>query len=104
MISSIFVSISSSINELLANDVLLVSKILLVSEEALWPNKSEKTHASLILSNDRQILVLSYLITTVKRMTEMWSFQAKNNKFGYELIDQNLEASVFIIVLILTMS
>ena len=43
----------------LANDVLLVSKILLGYEKALWPKKLEISHASQILTNDRQILVLS---------------------------------------------
>jgi hypothetical protein len=43
---------------LLANDVLLFSKILLGYEEALWP-KIEISHASQILTNDHQILVLS---------------------------------------------
>jgi hypothetical protein len=43
---------------LLANDVLLVSKILLGYEEALWLKKLEIRHASL-LTNNRQILVLS---------------------------------------------
>ena len=33
------------INELLANDVLLVSKIFLGYEEALWPKKLEISHA-----------------------------------------------------------
>jgi hypothetical protein len=44
---------------LLANDVLLASKILLGYEEALWLKKLEVSHASQILINDRQILVLS---------------------------------------------
>ena len=47
------------INELLANDVLLVFKILLGFNEALWLKKLEISHASQILTNDRQILVLS---------------------------------------------
>ena len=47
------------INEVLANDVLLVSKILLGYEEALWPNKLEISHASQILTHEPQILVLS---------------------------------------------
>ena len=32
------------VNELLANDVLMVSKILLGYEEALWPKKLEISH------------------------------------------------------------
>jgi hypothetical protein len=47
------------INEYLANDVVLLSKILLSYEEALWPKKLEISHASQILTNDCQILVLS---------------------------------------------
>ena len=43
----------------LANDVLLVSKILLGYEEALRPKKLEISHASQILTKDHQILVLS---------------------------------------------
>ena len=43
------------------NDVLLVSKILLGYEEALWPKKLEISHASQILTSKSQILVLSYL-------------------------------------------
>ena len=46
-------------NELLANDALLVSKILLGYEEALWAKKLVISHASQILTNDCQILVLS---------------------------------------------
>ena len=42
-----------------SNDVLLVSKILLGYEEALWPKKLEISHASKILINDGEILVLS---------------------------------------------
>ena len=42
------------INELLANDVLLVSKILLGYEEALW-QKMKISHDSQILTKDRQI-------------------------------------------------
>ena len=41
------------------NDVLLVSKILLSYEEALWSKKLEISHASQILTKDRQILALS---------------------------------------------
>ena len=44
------------INELLANDVLLVSKLLLDNEEALWPPK---------IGDKSFWLFLSYLITTV---------------------------------------
>ena len=45
----------------------MVSKILLGYGEALWPKKLEISHASQILTNHLQILVLSssYLITTV---------------------------------------
>jgi hypothetical protein len=43
----------------LANDVLLVCKILLGYEEALWPKKLEISHASQILTKNLQILVLS---------------------------------------------
>ena len=46
-------------NSYLANDVLLLSKIFLDYEEALWSKKLEISHASQILTNDRQILVLS---------------------------------------------
>ena len=46
-------------NELLANDVLLVPKIRLGNEEALWSKKLEISHARQILTNDCQILVLS---------------------------------------------
>ena len=45
--------------ELLANNVLLLSIILLAHEEALWPKKLEISHASQILTNKHQILVLS---------------------------------------------
>ena len=38
---------------------LLVSKIRLGYEEALWPNKLKISHASQILTTDRQIVVLS---------------------------------------------
>ena len=41
------------------NLVLLVSKILSGYEEALWPKKMEISHASQILTNDFQILILS---------------------------------------------
>ena len=45
---------------------LLVSKILLGYEEALWPKKLEISHASQILTNDCQILILSkFYLTTV---------------------------------------
>ena len=44
---------------ILAKDVLLVYKILLGYEEALWPKKLEISQTSQILTNDRQILVLS---------------------------------------------
>jgi hypothetical protein len=44
---------------LLASDVLLVSKILLGFEEALWSKNLDIGHAIQILTNDRQILVLS---------------------------------------------
>ena len=47
------------INELLANDFLLVFKILLAYEETLWAKKLEISYASQILTNDCQILVLS---------------------------------------------
>ena len=47
---------------ILAEDVLLVSKILLDCEEALWPKKFDISHASQILKNDCQILILSLLI------------------------------------------
>ena len=48
------------INELLENGVLLVSKLLLAYEEALHMAKKLKiSPASQILTNDRQILVLS---------------------------------------------
>ena len=47
------------INEWLANDVLLVSEIFLGYEEALWPKKLEISHASQILTNEHQLLVLS---------------------------------------------
>ena len=54
------------INEMLANDVLLVPKILLGYEEALWPKKLEISHTSQILTHEPQLLFfLSYLITTV---------------------------------------
>ena len=43
----------------LVNDVLLVSKILLGYEEALWPKKLEISHANQILRHEPQILVLS---------------------------------------------
>ena len=46
------------INELLANDVLLVSKILLGYEEALWPKKTGVMQVKFWF-------FLSYLITTV---------------------------------------
>ena len=39
----------------------MVSKILLGYEEALWPKKLEINHASQILTNDCQIMVLSKL-------------------------------------------
>ena len=44
-----------------AHDVLLVSKILLGYEEALWPKKLEISPVSQILKNDHQILVLLQL-------------------------------------------
>jgi hypothetical protein len=44
---------------LLENDILLVSKMLLGYEEALWPKELKISHGSQILTNDRQILVLS---------------------------------------------
>jgi hypothetical protein len=47
------------ISSIVSNDVLLVSKILLNYEEALWPKQLEISHASQILTNDRQILILS---------------------------------------------
>ena len=45
----------------LANDVLLVSKILLRYEEALRPRTLEISHVSQILTHEPQILVLSLL-------------------------------------------
>jgi hypothetical protein len=48
-------------SELLAIDVLLVYKILLGYEEALWLKKLEISHASQILTNNHQIFVLPYL-------------------------------------------
>ena len=47
------------INEYLANDVLLISKILLGYEKALWLKKLEIRDASQILTHEPQILVLS---------------------------------------------
>ena len=47
------------INELLGNDVFLVSKILSGYEVALWLKQLEISHASQILKEDCQILVLS---------------------------------------------
>ena len=44
---------------MLAKDVFLVSKTRFGYEEALWPKKLEISKASQILTNDRQILVLS---------------------------------------------
>ena len=50
----------------LANAVLLVSKILLGYEEALWPIKLEIIHASQIHKRSSDFgSFLSYLITTV---------------------------------------
>ena len=46
-------------NSSLANDALLVSKIFLGYEEALWPKQLEISHASQILTHEPQILVLS---------------------------------------------
>ena len=46
-------------NCLVTNDVLLVSKILLGYEEALWPKKLERIHASQISTHEPHILVLS---------------------------------------------
>ena len=46
-------------NSFRANDVLLAFKKLLGYEEALWAKKLEISHASQILTNDHQILVLS---------------------------------------------
>ena len=40
---------------------MMVSKIILGYEEALWSKKLEISHASQILTKDRQILVISYL-------------------------------------------
>ena len=48
-------------NSYLVNDILLVSRVFSGYEEALWPKKSEISHASQILTNDCQILVLSWL-------------------------------------------
>ena len=45
----------------LVNDVLLVSKTLLGYEETLWSKKLEISHSSQVLTNDRQILILSKL-------------------------------------------
>ena len=47
------------INEYLANDILLVSDIILGYEKALWPKQLEISHASQILTHEPQILVLS---------------------------------------------
>jgi len=41
------------------NDVLLVFRILLGYEEALQPKKLDVSHATQILTSNRQILVLS---------------------------------------------
>ena len=49
--------------EKLENDVLLLSKILLGYEEALWPKRLEISHASQTIV--RFWFFLSYLITTV---------------------------------------
>ena len=40
----------------------LPTALLLGYEDALWPKKLETSHASEILTNERQILVLSYVI------------------------------------------
>jgi len=42
-----------------ANDVLLVSKILLGCEEAFWPKKLKISQVNQILTHEPQILVLS---------------------------------------------
>ena len=49
------------INELLKNDFVWISKIIVGYEEALWSKKLEISLSSQILTNDRQILVLSQL-------------------------------------------
>ena len=43
-------------NSYLANEVLLVFRVLLGYDEALWPKKLVISHASQILTNNRQIL------------------------------------------------
>ena len=57
---------------------------LLGYEEALWPKTLEISHASQILTNEPQILILSYLITTVP-ITKVRSFfkrrQLRNPRF-----------------------
>ena len=53
----------------------MVSKVLTGYEEAFWPKKLEISHASQILTNNCQILVLSlsYLFTTVSDIGEWGS-------------------------------
>ena len=60
----------------LANDVLLVSKLLLGYEEALWLKKLEISHASQILTHDPQILVLSYYCN-LKKLEIKLNFKRK---------------------------
>ena len=45
--------------ELIANDVLLGSKIILRCDRALWSKKLDIGHASQIMTNDCQIFILS---------------------------------------------
>ena len=73
-------------NRQLAIDVLLVSKILLGYEEALWPNKQEISHVSQILTNACQILVLfqvsNYYCKSVKifAFLHLWKSHVQNGR------------------------
>ena len=74
------------INGQLAKDVLLISKMLLGYEEALWSNKLKISHVSQILTNDCQILVLSqisnYYCKSVKvfAFLHLWKSHVQNGK------------------------
>ena len=73
------------INEQLANDVLLVAKILINYDEALWPNKLEIRHACQILTNNRQILVLSQLSKAELRQLKSHPFICMRNLINKEV-------------------
>ena len=64
----------------------MVSKILLGYEEAVWSKKLEINHASQILTNERQILVLSLLLSFNESAKMFWIKKQYTTKYYYYLV------------------